>query len=128
MPRADYLAAILDDYVSARDNILRDPVYGVLTLCRVYRSLLDGAICSKEEAGVWATHHLPAILQPVAEGALGLYRGAQTDAPFAPTDLTAFAYYVNEHIGAWSARRTGDSDAMEEHDGEAPRLGADRTV
>ena len=50
VPGEDYLTSILADYAAARDAIVRRPVYGVLNLCRVYRYLRDGSICSKKAA------------------------------------------------------------------------------
>lgn len=100
VPRADYLASILGDYASARDGIARRPVYGVLNLCRAYLYLLDGRIGSKEEAGDWAAHTLPADLRPMVERALTLYRGTDADGGFAPDDLEAFARHVDGRVRA----------------------------
>src|SRR3712207_9129886 len=51
---AHYLASILGDVTFSRKVIGENPVYTVLNLCRVYWYLIEGAICSKDEAGVWA--------------------------------------------------------------------------
>ncbi|MDQ2830299.1 MAG: DUF4111 domain-containing protein, partial [Chloroflexota bacterium] len=98
VPREDYLASILADYAAARDAIVQRPVYGVLNLCRVYRYLRDGSICSKDEGGVWAARTLPLELQPVIRQALAVYRGESVNERFAPEGLNAFAHYVDKRV------------------------------
>lgn len=107
VPRADYLAAILDDYTTARDRIAQDPVYGILNLCRVYRYLFDGHIDSKEEGGTWALRHVPTTLRPIVQRALTLYSSTGTDKAFAPADLTAFAHYIDERMCARIVAQNG---------------------
>jgi len=98
VPREDYLASILADYASARDGIVQRPVYGVLNLCRVYRYLCDGRICSKEEGGVWTARTLPLELQPVARQALAVYRSESAEERFVPAELDAFAHYIDKRV------------------------------
>jgi len=98
VPREDYLASILDDYATARDAIVQRPVYGVLNLCRVYRYLCDGSICSKEEGGAWAARIVPSELQTVIRQALAVYHGESVNERFAPEELDAFARYIDKRV------------------------------
>jgi predicted nucleotidyltransferase len=95
VPPADYLTSILGDVESAAGYVERDPVYAVLNLCRVYRYVVDGDICSKDEAGAWAAETLPEPLRPVAAAALANYRGARAPA----WDAALLQRFVHELLG-----------------------------
>jgi streptomycin 3"-adenylyltransferase len=98
VPRADYLASILADYEEARDGIARNPVYGVLNMCRVYRYLMEGTLSSKDEAGEWARRTMPAEERAVIEAALGRYRGNPSREDLASPALTPFIATVDERV------------------------------
>ena len=51
VPAADYLDSIWYDVEGAEDDILENPVYVILNLCRVLAYLRDGAVLSKAQAG-----------------------------------------------------------------------------
>lgn len=59
VPRADYLCSIWLDIENAHEDILTDPVYIVLNLCRVLAYARDELILSKEAGGQWAMEVLP---------------------------------------------------------------------
>lgn len=82
VPPADYRASILADVPFAQGLAAENPVYTVLSLCRVYAYLVDGLITSKESGGRWALDTLPQERRAVVAAALVLYRGepAQLDA------------------------------------------------
>jgi streptomycin 3"-adenylyltransferase len=109
VPPADYLSAILDDCAVARDRLMAAPIYGVLTLCRVYAYVLDRRIYSKAEAGDWASRLLPAPCANVAHGALSAYRGESGNDQFVSDELAACAAYLDERIQV--AARTFVPDA-----------------
>ena len=98
VPRGDYLASIIGDIDGAPEGILDAPVYYVLNLCRVYWYLLEGAICSKAEAGEWAASHLPDEMRDVVSWASDAYRGETPGAPLAPAALLAFAGPMRDRI------------------------------
>src|SRR5262249_27513094 len=77
-PPAHYLAPILSDSASARNQILAEPIYGVLNLCRVYWYVAEGRVSSKAEAGAWAMGALPPRFQPLIRCALATYRDADS--------------------------------------------------
>jgi hypothetical protein len=109
VPPADYLASILADGREAAERLPENPVYGVLTLCRVLAYAAEGLIASKEEGGAWALARLPAadravVAQAVVEDravvtqALALYRGEAGSAPFDPEALRRFGRRMLERI------------------------------
>lgn len=100
VPPADYLAAILEDCTTARDRIVADPIYGVLTLCRVYAYVLEGHIYSKDEAGMWVCGLLPPTFERVVRGVLTAYRSEPGNEQFLSDELPAFATYMDERIQA----------------------------
>ena len=100
VPSADYLRAILDDCAAARECIIAEPIYGVLTLCRVYAYVLDRHLYSKAEAGDWASRLLPAPCDHVVRGALAAYCGGPMDGPFVSEEVAACAAYLDERIQA----------------------------
>jgi len=59
VPRVNYIDSILYDIESAENEIIHDPIYFTLNLCRVTAYLTDGLILSKEQGGKWGTEHLP---------------------------------------------------------------------
>lgn len=59
VPRADYIDSIWSDIREAREDILEDPVYTILNLCRVAAFLKDDLVLSKKQGGEWAIDNLP---------------------------------------------------------------------
>lgn len=58
VPRKDYADSICADVENAKEEIIDNPVYIILNLCRVIAFLEDGLYLSKEEGGKWAMEHL----------------------------------------------------------------------
>jgi len=73
VPDADYRAAIVADVDVPFRDVSKQPVYYVLNWLRVLRFAADGAVASKEEAGVWGLTAMPLHIEVVAD-ALKLYR------------------------------------------------------
>ncbi|WP_309118987.1 aminoglycoside adenylyltransferase domain-containing protein [Paenibacillus sp.] len=73
VPDADYRAAIVADVDVPFRDVSKQPVYYVLNWLRVLRFVADGAVLSKEEAGVWGMSAMPLHIEVVAD-ALKLYR------------------------------------------------------
>ena len=73
VPREDYLDSILGDAKSAGENLSKDPVYGILNLCRVLAYQREGAVLSKKDGGLWGLKALPPFCRPVVEAALSSY-------------------------------------------------------
>ena len=76
VPRQNYVDSIWEDVRNAREEILKQPMYITLNLCRVLAFLTDGLYLSKEVGAKWAIQHLPAEYRAVISSALTCY---QTD-------------------------------------------------
>jgi streptomycin 3"-adenylyltransferase len=98
VPQHDYLDSILGDVRGADEWIVRTPVYHMLNLCRVHYYLAAGAICSKDEGGVWGTHNLPPEFRPLVRQALAVYRGEQASVDADPAALQALAGWMLAEI------------------------------
>ena len=59
IPHEDYFDSIRKDIENAKIDVLENPVYVVLNLCRVYAYIKDGLILSKEQGGLWGLANLP---------------------------------------------------------------------
>lgn len=53
-----YLKSILNDVENVEIEIINDPVYFVLNLCRVYAFIQEKLILSKEDGGLWGLKNL----------------------------------------------------------------------
>jgi len=73
IPRENYLDSIYTDIENADEDIMEEPMYLTLNLCRVFAFLKDGLYLSKEEGGKWGIKNLPAKYQPVILSALECY-------------------------------------------------------
>lgn len=93
VPRAAYLDSILQDVSGAEEDILTDPVYMTLNLCRVLAYAREGLVLSKQEGAQWALRALPEGERTPVRQALEAYT---TDRPMQPeeTTLIAFARYM----------------------------------
>ena len=93
VPRAAYLDSILQDVSGAEEDILTDPVYMTLNLCRVLAYAREGLVLSKQEGAQWALRALPEDERTPVRQALEAYT---TDRPMQPEadSATAFARYM----------------------------------
>lgn len=78
VPKADYLDSIWQDVESAEADILRDPMYITLNLCRVLAYAQDEMILSKQTGGNWGLSHLPECHHPLIQQALTSYATGST--------------------------------------------------
>lgn len=76
VPRAAYVDSILGDVDGAVQDILDNPVYITLNLCRVLAYLECGLVMSKRQGGEWGMTLLPDIYHPLLRSALDAYGGA----------------------------------------------------
>lgn len=90
VPRAAYLDSILADVENAEADILSDPIYYALNLCRVLAFARDGLCLSKVDGGQWALERLPEEWHPLVSEALVCYTSSQTMRTSAET-LVRFA-------------------------------------
>lgn len=74
VPAGDYADSIFLDVENAGKDILRDPVYVTLNLCRVLAFLKSGMCLSKEEGGGWGLANVSAEYHGLIRLALDCYR------------------------------------------------------
>ncbi|WP_054026316.1 aminoglycoside adenylyltransferase domain-containing protein [Bacillus sp. FJAT-28004] len=89
--RKYYLASIYYDIKDASDDIMDQPMYITLNLCRVLFYLRDGNISSKKEGGEWGVKALPNEYQDLVRKCLDEYTGVTGKQEFDPELLAAFA-------------------------------------
>jgi streptomycin 3"-adenylyltransferase len=76
VPKKYYIESIKNDVASSKEDIVDNPIYYILNLCRVLNFLLEGTICSKKEGGEWACFSLPQKYKDIIESALVTYNDA----------------------------------------------------
>lgn len=98
IPKDHYLSSILHDIASAREDILDNPMYITLNLCRVLFFIREGEISSKREGGEWGVLHLPNEYQDLIQCYLDEYNGLSMSGKKERNQLTEFADYMLETI------------------------------
>ncbi len=98
VPRADYIDSIRFDIEHAREDILQNPMYMTLNLCRVLAYLRQSLVLSKKAGGEWGLCALPAHCHAIVAEALRCYTGdgAMT---VREEDAVAFAKYMLSETG-----------------------------
>lgn len=102
--RAAYLDSLRYDIDGAASDVLEDPVYVILNLCRVLAYLREGLVLSKKEGGVWALERLPAEWRAPVREALAAYASGAAMEPV-PARETAFAVHMLESVDQIAGRR-----------------------
>lgn len=73
VPKEDYIDSIWFDVENAREDIVENPIYIILNLCRVLAYLQEGLILSKKAGGEWGLNVLPERLNMLIQDALQCY-------------------------------------------------------
>ncbi len=80
VPEKEYIDSIWYDVEGAKEDILNEPVYIILNLCRVAAFLKNDLILSKKQGGEWALQNLSAQYNAFISKALQSYmRGNEMD-------------------------------------------------
>ncbi|NDI35494.1 aminoglycoside adenylyltransferase domain-containing protein [Chengkuizengella sediminis] len=98
VPREVYINSIYYDVCNAKSEILEDPVYIILNLCRVLYYLKENVICSKLEGGEWGKENLPTQYHNVVENAVNVYMSDLTGLDYSHQVLNEFADYMLNEI------------------------------
>ena len=93
--RDDYLDSIQSDIENARAEIISNPTYITLNLCRVLAFCRDSLILSKSEGGRWGLQNVPAKYTGLIADALAEY---ETNQPAKP-DQTLAEEYADYMLG-----------------------------
>jgi len=81
VPKKDYMDSIWFDIENAEEDILKDPVYIILNLCRVMAFAKDGLCLSKAKGGEWGLAHLSEKYHALIRQALDCYQSNQNMQP-----------------------------------------------
>lgn len=81
VPAGDYADSIFLDVENAGKDILRDPIYMTLNLCRVLAFLKSGMCLSKEEGGSWGLANVSAEYHGLIRLALDCYQSNRVMQP-----------------------------------------------
>lgn len=73
VPKEAYIDSIKFDVEDACNEILENPIYIILNLCRVLAYLRDSLILSKEEGGKWGIENVNEKYKGLVEEALNCY-------------------------------------------------------
>lgn len=95
--RQYYLDSILSDIEDAEKDIMENPVYIVLNLCRVLACKREGAILSKKEGGEWGLKALPGRYHGLISQALREYRTGEGKG-WDEAEAQEYASYMAEQI------------------------------
>lgn len=99
VPHQAYLDSILADVAQARQDVLANPVYVILNLCRVLSYVKDRQVLSKAQGGHWGITHLSEPGRSIVGQALAAYSGEQDDFhPASSNQLTDFCSLMLEAI------------------------------
>ncbi|MBC7320653.1 DUF4111 domain-containing protein [bacterium] len=98
IPKEYYIDALIYDVEGITKNIYKDPVYGILNLCRVLFFLEEGVIASKEEGGLWGINNLPKEYRHLPWKALKEYGKKEDDSKWDTDELRDFADYTISRI------------------------------
>lgn len=97
IPESAYMDSIQSDIAEAENDIIEDPVYVTLNLCRVLAYRREHLVLSKEQGGAWGIRNLPDCYLPVIRSALNTYSRGEG---FSCDEKTrkAFAEYMRKQI------------------------------
>lgn len=98
VPAEAYRDSIFRDIANAEQEIIQEPMYLVLNLCRVLAYEREGLVLSKEAGGQWGAEHLPSPEREIAAAAQESYR---TGVPLKieESSLRAFAKELLKRLG-----------------------------
>ena len=97
VPRKDYINSIWYDVEGAKEDILEEPVYVILNLCRVAAFIKNDLILSKKQGGEWALQNLSAQYHALISKALRSYM-SETEIDLANMEAQKFADYMLQMI------------------------------
>lgn len=97
VPEKDYFDSIRGDVEDAENEIMENPVYIILNLCRVLAFVKEGIVISKKQGGEWGIRNLPEEYRPLVKKALLSY-GTFGEIRAKKEQLRQFAGYMLERL------------------------------
>lgn len=111
VPTGDYLDSIWYDIENAGEDIVENPMYLTLNLCRVLAYKKEGLIVSKKEGGEWGLKNIDRPeFRALITTALREYRDNE-DMMFDETIAKNFAEFMLEEIGGLTLCKTNSMKA-----------------
>jgi streptomycin 3"-adenylyltransferase len=98
VPRADYVDALLRDFIWCHDHGDDATRYAILSMARIWATLATGEIHSKESGADWARERVPGDVRPLVERALESYRGDGRDFPVDATAFRRLAAFLDAQV------------------------------
>lgn len=98
VPRGYYIDSILRDIKNAEDDILDNPVYIILNLCRVLYFIKENVISSKLEGGIWGKNILSEKYKSLIEDALNVYIKKSDEMTYEKDIYIKFSCYMLNEI------------------------------
>ncbi len=99
--KKEYIDSIWLDVESAREDILSNPMYVILNLCRVLAYLQEDLVLSKKSGGEWAVHVLPQEFQSFVQMALNSYCSEdemKVDSKIADSEIVELALHFADFM------------------------------
>lgn len=96
VPRENYLDSIRGDIQDAEQDIVDQPVYYILNLCRVLACAEKGLILSKEQGGIWGSERVGPYAKLIRFALESYLKGTAFTASSA--DLRNFAVFMLHRI------------------------------
>lgn len=114
VPHTIYMRAIYYDIQDAETDILKQPTYMILNLCRVYQFCINQSVASKKEGGEWGLQSLPVRFHPIIQKAMKAYAIGRTwkTAAEEEASLTDFAVYMTSSIRGKSINLLNHDDNL----------------
>lgn len=97
VPKQNYLDSIKSDVENATDDIVDNPIYIILNLCRVLAYKNNGVVLSKEQGGLWGIENLPKQYKALTSKALNNYK-SEIEENFDRELSLSFSNYMIENI------------------------------
>jgi len=94
VPKNCYIDSIIRDIEDSKANILNNPLYYILNLCRVLYYVKEGVVSSKKEGGMWGISNLPKQFYNIIESALSMYECGSGTIKADSKELMKFCDYM----------------------------------
>lgn len=120
----DYLDSIRGDIAGAEEDILENPVYIILNLCRVLAYLREGKVLSKAQGGAWGCANLPEEYREAAAWAWEVYTN---DSGYVPGNGEQGADNMEQKSGT-GERKADGMEQKSSHDGQHVCSTADASI
>lgn len=98
VPKEDYLDSIKADIVDSKEDVIENPVYIILNLCRVLAYKNNSLVLSKEQGALWGIDNLPKQYIALVSRALNNYKSEEIEESFDREESLIFCNYMIENI------------------------------